>query len=87
MVELGIHRGAVVALTVTQVHSEHVLHHLVRLPEGQELVNHDGSQEDFNEATNIVIDLVPAEGIIEEAAVTEPTNYTKLSKKITRQSR
>jgi hypothetical protein len=27
--ELGIHRGATVALTVEQVHSGHVLHHLV----------------------------------------------------------
>jgi hypothetical protein len=33
-VELGIHRGAVVALTVAQVRSGHVLHHLVGLPEG-----------------------------------------------------
>jgi hypothetical protein len=42
-VELDIHRGAVVALTVVQVHSGHVLHHLVRLLEGQELADHDGS--------------------------------------------
>jgi hypothetical protein len=33
-VELGVHRGAMVALTVAQVHSRHVLHHLVGLPEG-----------------------------------------------------
>jgi hypothetical protein len=42
-VELGIHRGAVVALTVAQVRSGHALHHLVGLPEGQELTDHDGS--------------------------------------------
>jgi hypothetical protein len=33
-VELGIHRGVAVALMVAQVHSGHVLHHLVGLPEG-----------------------------------------------------
>jgi hypothetical protein len=33
-VELGIHRGAAVALMVEQVHSRHVLHHLVGLSEG-----------------------------------------------------
>jgi hypothetical protein len=33
-VEFGVHRGATVALTVAQVPSRHVLHHLVGLPEG-----------------------------------------------------
>jgi hypothetical protein len=42
-VELGIHHGAVVALTVAQLCSGHALHHLVGLPEGQELAYHDGS--------------------------------------------
>ena len=66
-VEFGVHRGAAVALTVAHVRSGHVLHHLVGLPEGQELANHDGSREDFEEAADAVVDLVPAEGIIEEA--------------------
>jgi hypothetical protein len=66
-VELGIHRGAAVALTVARVRSGHALHHLVGLPEGQELADHDGSLEDFNEAADAVIDLVPAEGVVEEA--------------------
>jgi predicted NAD/FAD-binding protein len=66
-VELGIHREAAVALTVAQVRSGHVLHHLVGLSEGQELANHDGSREDFDEVANAVVNLVPAEGIVEEA--------------------
>jgi hypothetical protein len=69
-VELGIHHGATVALTVAQVHSGHALHHLVRLLEGQELADHDGSREDFDEAVDAVVDLVPAEGIVEEATGT-----------------
>jgi hypothetical protein len=44
-----------------------VLHHLVGLSEGQELADHDGSWEDFDEAADAVIDLVPTEEIIEEA--------------------
>jgi hypothetical protein len=43
VVELDIHHGAAVALTVAQVRSRHVLHHLVGLLEGQELADHDGS--------------------------------------------
>jgi hypothetical protein len=66
-VELSIHCGVAVALTVVQVRSGHVLHHLIGLPEGQELADHDGSREDFDEATDAVVDLVPAEGIMEEA--------------------
>jgi predicted NAD/FAD-binding protein len=66
-VELGIHRGAAAALMVAQVHSRHVLHHLVGLPEGQELANYDGSLEDFDEAVDAVVNLVPIEGIMEEA--------------------
>jgi broad specificity phosphatase PhoE len=67
MVELVIHRGAAVALTVAHVCSGHVLHHLVGLLEGEELANQDGSREDFDEAADAVVDLVPAEGIMEEA--------------------
>jgi hypothetical protein len=44
-----------------------VLHHLVGLLEGQELADHDGSWEDFDEAAEAVIDLVPTEGIVDEA--------------------
>jgi predicted NAD/FAD-binding protein len=66
-VELGIHRGVAVALAVAQVRSGHVLHHLVGLPEGQELADHDGSQEDFDKVADTIIDLVTTEGIIEEA--------------------
>jgi hypothetical protein len=66
-VELGVHHGAAVALTVAQVRSGHVLHHLVGLPKGQELTDHDRSWEDFDEAADAVINLVPAKGIIEEA--------------------
>jgi hypothetical protein len=44
-----------------------VLHHLVGLSEGQELAYHDGSREDFNEVADAIVDLVPAEGIVEEA--------------------
>jgi hypothetical protein len=44
-----------------------MLHHLVGLSEGEELADHDGSQEDFDEAANTVVNLVPAEGIVEEA--------------------
>jgi hypothetical protein len=44
-----------------------VLHHLVGLPEGQELAEHDGSWVDFDEAVDAIVDLVPAEGFIEEA--------------------
>jgi predicted NAD/FAD-binding protein len=56
-----------VALTVAQVRSRHVLHHLVGLPEGQELGEHDGSREDFDEAADAVVDLVPTEEIVEKA--------------------
>jgi hypothetical protein len=66
-VEFGVHRGAAVALSVVQVWSGHVLHHLVGVPEGQELDDHGGSQEDFNEADDAVVDLVPTEEIVEEA--------------------
>jgi hypothetical protein len=65
-VELGIHRGVAVALTMEQVHLGHTLH-LVGLLEGQELADHDGSCEDFDEAVNAVVDLVLTEGIVEEA--------------------
>jgi hypothetical protein len=44
-----------------------MLHHLVGLPEGEELADHDGSREDFDEADDTVVNLVPAEGIVEEA--------------------
>jgi hypothetical protein len=67
VVELGIHRGAALAPTVAQVRSGHALHHLVGLLEGQELADLDGSREDFDEAADIIVDLVPAEGIVEEA--------------------
>jgi predicted NAD/FAD-binding protein len=67
VVELNIHRVATVALMVAQVHSGHMHHHLVGLPEGQELVDHDGSQEGFDEAANAIVDLVPAEEVIEES--------------------
>jgi hypothetical protein len=30
-------------------------------------MDHDGSQEDFDKAADAVVDLVPAEGIVEEA--------------------
>jgi hypothetical protein len=66
-VELGIQRGAVVVLTVVQVRSGHALHHLVGLPKGQELADHDGSREDFDKAADAIVNLVPAEGIMEEA--------------------
>jgi predicted NAD/FAD-binding protein len=66
VVQLSIHRGVAVALTVVQVRSVHALHHLVGLPEGQELASHDGSREDFDEAADAVVDLVPSKGIIEE---------------------
>jgi hypothetical protein len=67
MMNLGILHEVVVALTVAHVCLGHVLHHLVGLLEGQELADHDGSWEDFDEASNAIFDLVPAEGIIEEA--------------------
>jgi hypothetical protein len=66
-VELGIHHGAVVALTVVRLCSGHALYHLVGLPEAQELANHDGSWEDFDEAAHVVVDLVSTKGIMEEA--------------------
>jgi hypothetical protein len=66
-VELGIHHGVAVALTVAQVRSGHMLHHLVGLLKGEELADYDGSQEDFDEAADTVVDLVPTEGIMEEA--------------------
>jgi hypothetical protein len=66
-VEFGVHHGVAVALTVAQVWSGHMLHQSVGLPEGQELANHDGSREDFDEAADAVVDLVPAEEIVEEA--------------------
>jgi hypothetical protein len=47
---------------VAQVHSGHVLHHLVGLLEGQELADHDRSREDFDEAANAVVDLVSLRG-------------------------
>jgi hypothetical protein len=65
-VELGIHHGVVVALTMVQVCSGHALHHLVGLLEGQELIDHDGSWEDFDVVADAVVDLVPTEGIVEE---------------------
>jgi hypothetical protein len=67
VVEFDVHRGAAVALMVVQVWLGQALHHLVGLPEGQELAKHDGSREDFNEAADAVVDLVPAEGVIKEA--------------------
>jgi hypothetical protein len=39
----------------------------VGLSKGEELANHDGSWEDFDEAADAIVDLVPAEGIVEEA--------------------
>jgi hypothetical protein len=45
----------------------YVLHHLVGLLEGQDLVDHDGAREDFDEVASAVVDLVSAEGIVEEA--------------------
>jgi predicted NAD/FAD-binding protein len=66
-VELSIHRGVAVALMVAQVRTGHVLHHLVGLPKGQELADHDGSREDFDEAADAIVDLVPTKGIVEEA--------------------
>jgi hypothetical protein len=44
-----------------------MLHHLVGLSKGEELADYDGSQEDFDEAADTIVDLVPAEGIMEEA--------------------
>jgi hypothetical protein len=67
VVEFGVHRGEAVALMVAQVWSGQALHHLVGLPEGQELAKHDGSQEDYNEAADVVIDLVPTKGVVKEA--------------------
>jgi hypothetical protein len=52
---------------VVQVWSGHVLHHLVGVLEGQELADHGGSQEDFDEVDDAIVDLVPTEEIIEEA--------------------
>jgi hypothetical protein len=49
---------------VLQVRLRHVLHHLVGLSEGQELVNHDGSREDFDEAADVVVDLVLTKKIV-----------------------
>jgi hypothetical protein len=66
-VEFGVHRGAAVAWMVAQVQSRHVLHYLVGLSEGQELADHDRPREDFDEAADAIVDLVPAEGIVEEA--------------------
>jgi hypothetical protein len=39
----------------------------VGLLEGQELADHDGSREDFHEAADTVVDLVPTEEVVEEA--------------------
>jgi hypothetical protein len=66
-VELGIHHGVVVALTVAQVCSGHVLYHLVGLPKGKDMADHDGSWEDLDEAADAIVDLVPIKGIVEEA--------------------
>jgi hypothetical protein len=79
-VELGIYRGTVVALTVAQVRSGHTLHHLVGLPEGQELDDHNGSREDFDEAAEAIVDLVPTEGIVEEATGTWGTKRRPTSR-------
>jgi hypothetical protein len=43
------------------VRSGHALHHLVGLPVGQDLIDHDGSWEDFDVAADAIVDLVPAE--------------------------
>jgi predicted NAD/FAD-binding protein len=67
VVELGIHHGAAVALTMAQVRTRHMLHHLVGLPKGQDLADHDGSREDFDKAADVVVNLVPTEGIVEVA--------------------
>jgi hypothetical protein len=50
-----------------QVCSGYTLHPQVGLLEGQELADHDGSWEDFDEAADVIVDLVPIEGIVEEA--------------------
>lgn len=67
MVTFGIHRGAAAALMVAQAHSDHMLYHLVGLLAGQCLSDFAGFLEDFDEAANAVVDLIPAEEIVEEA--------------------
>jgi hypothetical protein len=44
-----------------------MLHPLVGFLEGQELADHDGSREDLDEAADVVVNLVPTKGIVEEA--------------------
>jgi hypothetical protein len=44
-----------------------MLYHLIGLVEGQELADHNGSWDDFDEVADAVIDLVLAEGTVDEA--------------------
>ncbi|XP_066380882.1 uncharacterized protein [Miscanthus floridulus] len=67
VVELGVHRGASVALAATQVRLGHELRHLVGFPEGEGATDHDGLVEDFDVAADAVVAKVPAEEVIREA--------------------
>lgn len=53
--ELGIHRGLVVALVAAQVWSGHELRQLVGFPEGEGAADHDGPVEDFDEAADAIV--------------------------------
>lgn len=66
-VVFGIHRGAAAALTVAQACSDHMLYHLVGIPEGLCLSDFAGFLEDFDEAADTVVDLIPAKDVVEEA--------------------
>lgn len=59
-VVFGVHRGAATALTVAQAHSDHILYHLVGLLVGQRLSDFAAFPEDFDEAADTVVNLVPA---------------------------
>lgn len=62
-VELGVHRGAAVALTIAQVRSGRELRCFAGLLEGQTLAEHGALLDDFGGATDAVV----AEVSVEEA--------------------
>jgi hypothetical protein len=67
MVEYGVHRGAVVALTVAQVWSGHELHFLIGFSKGEGVTDHERLIEDFDEAIDAITAKVPTKEVILKA--------------------
>lgn len=66
VVEFGVHRGAMVALTAAQVSLGLELRCFVGFPASQRPADYNDPVEDFNEAMEAVLAQVPTEEIIHE---------------------